>query len=148
MPVIVVGADSEVGIAIIWRLQMQAGEVRAFVSDRETAGALRGRGVKVAVGDVSDFSHVEGAARGAFCAVLVAAAPTHGRETAFANPRSVVEGCLRAVTGAGVTRVIVVGEAPPHGGAPAREIAAVPTVGRTTDEIAAEVAALDDAARL
>jgi uncharacterized protein YbjT (DUF2867 family) len=147
MPVIVVGADSLLGEAILGRLQARAGEARAFVSDLGSAPRLRASGVKVAVGDVSDVSHVEGAAIGAFTAVLIAAAATDGRETAFADPPAVVEGWIRAVAAAGVTRIILVGDTPPAAGLPAGT-SYVDARHGSPDEIAGEVAAIDDAARL
>jgi len=147
MPVIVLGADSEVGRAVVERLQTRAGEIRAFVSDLTAATALRARGVNVAVGDVSDFSHIEAASTGAYCAILVAQAATDGREVAFADPQQVVEGWMEAVRRAAVTRVIVVGDAPLPGDG-AFEVVAVLTGGRSLDEVADEVAALDDAPQL
>jgi len=147
MPVLVVGADSEVGEAVIARLQSRAGEVRAFVSDPDTGARFRAGGVKTAIGDVSDLSHVGGAALGAFSAVLVASAATDGRDTAFGDPRSLVEGWMGALAASGVTRIIVVGPAPPAF-PPGVEATTVPTEGRTLDEVAAEVVERDGAARI
>ncbi len=62
MPVIVVGADTEIGLASIEGLLARQGEVRAFVTDPEVGASLRERRVKVALGDVSDPSHIEAAA--------------------------------------------------------------------------------------
>jgi len=147
MPVLVVGADSEVGEAVIGRLQSRAGEVRAFVTDPDVGTRLRAAGVKTAIGDVSDLSHVGGASLGAFSAVLIASAATDGRETAFGNPRSLVEGWIGALAAGGVTRIIVVGPAPPAF-PPGIEATTVPTEGRPIPDIASEVVELDDAARL
>ncbi len=147
MPVLVVGADSEVGRAVIARLQSRAGEIRAFVTDPEEGARLREAGVKTAIGDVSDLSHVGGAAVGAFSAVVVAAAATDGRETAFGDPRSLVEGWVATLAAAGVPRIIVVGPAPPAF-PPGVEAATVATRGRPVAEIATEVVERDDATRL
>ena len=148
MPVIVVGADTPPGRAIVPRLAATGGEVRAFVSSEASATTLRSLGVKVAVGDLSDDSHVAAAAHGAFCAVLVLAAAADGRLLAFAAPAAVPAGWLRAVSVAGVRRVIVVGEAPGVGAGDITEIRIVPTAGSTPDEVATAVAALDEADRL
>ena len=66
MPVIVIGADTPTGHAVVDALLPRRGEVRAFVSDPTEAAALKERGVKVAVGDVSDGSHIGGAATQGF----------------------------------------------------------------------------------
>jgi hypothetical protein len=104
---------------------------------------LRAAGFKVAVGDISDSTHVEGAVYGCFTAVLVAEAAADGRELAFADgPDSVIDGWLAAVTASGVPRVILVGpnRAPPAG----VEWAVVDPQVRTRTEVAEEVARLDD----
>ena len=54
MPVIVVGADTEVGRAAVDALLPDAAEVRAFVTDPKAIDPLKALGVKVAVGDVID----------------------------------------------------------------------------------------------
>ena len=98
MPVIVVGADTPIGEAIIDALIEPDREVRAFVTDPVTAEHLKRRGVKVALGDVSDSSHVEGAATHCFSAVLVASAAMDQRERAFAgDTHTVLEGWADAV---------------------------------------------------
>ena len=145
MPVIVVGADSELGEAVIARLQTRAGEVRAFVSDPTVSQRFRLQGIKVAIGDVSDLSHVAAASAGAFSAILITAAATDGRETAFADPRQVVEGWLAAIAAAGVSRIILVGEMSTPVSPRGVELALVPTAGRSPAEVAEEVAGLDDA---
>lgn len=148
MPVLVVGADTPVGDAIARRLAARASEVRAFVTDASAADPLRILGIKVATGDVSDASHIEGAARGAFVAVLVLDAAGDGRETAFAAPRDVPGHWARAVAAAGVHRVIVVGDDPPGRPDAAPEWAVVPVAGGDPEAIAATVAVLDEAERL
>jgi uncharacterized protein YbjT (DUF2867 family) len=148
MPVIVIGADTPTGRAIVLRLADGGGEVRAFVSGASDAGLWRNRGIKVAVGDVSDLSHVGAAAAGAFSAILVPAAANDGRLLSFATPTAAVAGWFRAADEAGVTRLIVVGEAPDLSLPSRSQVVMVPTAGRTEDEIAATVAALDEADRL
>ena len=76
MPVIVVGADTEIGLASIEGLLARQGEVRAFVTDPAVGASLKERRVKVALGDVSDPSHIEAAALHCFSAVLVGQPPT------------------------------------------------------------------------
>jgi nucleoside-diphosphate-sugar epimerase len=142
MPVIVVGADTHDGRAIIDRFGTDR-EVRAFVTDESQADALRRRGVKVALGDVSDDGHVEAACTGCFTAVLVAAAATDGRDRSFASTaEAVLEGWARAVVASRVTRVIWVADDAPETGAP--EVATVPPGG----DVANRVATLDDAQRM
>ena len=107
MPVIVVGADTPVGEAIVTAVLPSAAEMRAFVSDKRSADSLKSLGVKPALGDVSDFSHLEAAALNCFCAVLVVEAATDARDRAFAaRPSDIVEGWGQAVRGAGVQRTI------------------------------------------
>ncbi len=114
MPVIVVGADTGLGRRITDALLDPNREVRVFVSDEAHAEQLRQRGAKVALGDVSDDSHIEGAATRCFTAILVTEAATDDRERSFADSeRKVLEAWARGV--AGVQRVIWVhdGEVPP-----------------------------------
>ena len=65
MPVIVVGADTDLGRAIVPALRPASGEIRLFASDAEAVAGYRSF-AKVAVGDVSDGTHVGGAAFGRF----------------------------------------------------------------------------------
>lgn len=109
MPVIVVGADTEVGHAVIEALRPASGELRAFVSDPDTAERYRPF-AKVAVGDVSDGSHVGGAAIGAFCAIVIAAAAHDDRERYFTqSPEELFSQWAGGLADAGISRVIVVG---------------------------------------
>src|SRR5688572_8869873 len=144
MPMIVVGADTPTGRLILDGLSRQ-GEVRVFVTDIDSAQSLRESGVKVALGDVSDDSHVEMASFGCFSAVLIMEAATDDRVRSFArDPAAVFEGWARAVSTAHVQRVIWVGDrTPPETGAP--EVAVVDSASR---DVAAQVAALDDAQRI
>ncbi|MCI0425059.1 MAG: NmrA family NAD(P)-binding protein [Actinobacteria bacterium] len=107
MPVIVVGADTPVGLAVVQALLGPGREVRAFVSDPDAAGRLRAIGVKAALGDLSDDGHLEAAATRVFTAVLIAEAASDGRELAFAGDATeALAGWARAITAAGVTRAI------------------------------------------
>ena len=151
MPVIVVGADTEFGRAIVARLSGRDGEVRAFVTNPSAVQELRDLGIKVAVGDVSDGSHVGGAALQAFSAVLVAEAATDGRERAFApTPEAVLAAWLEGIADAGVRRVIWVGagEMPASVAECGLERAAIDTDAHSPEEAAAEVFRLDDLASL
>ena len=85
MPVIIVGADTAVGDAIVNAVVPNAVEVRTFISDEARVDEFKRRGTKVATGDVSDASHIEGASLRCFCAVLVIDAATDDRERAFAQ---------------------------------------------------------------
>jgi len=151
MPVIVVGADTVHGAAITRALDGRAGERRAFVSDALAADGLRERGWKVAIGDVSDASHVGAAALGAFSLVLVPEAAFDGRERSFArSPAATIQSWAEAAADAGVTRVIWL-EDPRVAGADAGfrsrvgEVAVVATEHRDPSEIATDVARFDDA---
>ena len=142
MPVIVIGADTAPGTAIIDTMTAPDREIRAFVSDPEVAASLRERGVKVALGDVSDDSHVEMAALNCFTAVLVAEAARDERERAFASSEiDVLRGWARAVAAAAVRRVIWVYEGDP----PPVDTPEVARVGPGEEDFASRVFALDDA---
>jgi putative NADH-flavin reductase len=142
MPVIVIGADTGPGLAIIQELDSPGREIRAFVSDPEIASDLKRRGVKVALGDVSDDSHVEAAALHCFTAVLVAEAARDNRERSFANSeREVLEGWGRAVSNSQVSRVIWVYD----DDAPTIAVPEVATVSPTHPDLAGRVVELDDA---
>lgn len=109
MPVIVVGADTDLGGAVVPALQPASGEIRVFITDEAVAARYRPV-AKVAVGDLSDGSHVGGAAIGAFCAVIVAAAAHDDRERHFAaTPAEVFAQWADGLEDAGIGRVIVVG---------------------------------------
>lgn len=144
MPVIVVGADTSIGWAVIAAMASPDREVRAFVSDPTTLEPLRELGVKVAVGDVSDGSHIEAAASGCFTAVLVSAAAGDGRELAFAgSAEEVLETWGQAIRG--VQRAIWIDswarETTP-------ECTSVDPKGMSHEDVAAIVAGLDDAASI
>lgn len=108
MPVIVVGADTPNGRAILPALAPASGEIRCFVSNSDVAEELRTIG-KVAVGDISDGTHVGGAAIGAFCAVLIAQAAHDDRERHFAaSPETLYSQWAEGLKEAGVSRIIFV----------------------------------------
>jgi nucleoside-diphosphate-sugar epimerase len=142
MPVIVVGADTDVGRAVVDGLVEPGREVRVFVTDLDAATELRRAGVKVALGDVSDDSHVQGASINCFTAVLVAEAARDSRERSFASSEEqVLRAWANAVAASGVTRVIWIhdGETPPV------EVEEVATVSPDHPRLVDEVVALDDA---
>lgn len=142
MPVIVVGADTEPGMLIIDRLNHPEREIRAFVTNEATAVELKDEGVKVALGDVSDESHVEGAALRCFSAVLVGEAAMDDRERSFAaSPHDVMSGWARAVARSKVKRVIWITPDEP----PETSVAEVAQVDPADPDLVEKVAALDDA---
>ena len=144
MPVIVIGADTPLGRATMEELLPRSSEVRAFVTSPEAAASLRSRGVKVALGDVSDGSHVGGAALNAYCAVLIAEAAADDRERAFAdNPESVISTWVD-----GLNDAVLEGHRPDLQGDVGAELAVVTTAARTTAEVAAEVSRLEDVVEL
>lgn len=110
MPVIIIGADTPVGAAIAEAVAPAAAEMRVFISDEERSEGFKQQGAKVALGDVSDFSHVEAACLHCFCAVLVMEAAADGRERSFAaDPQSTWRGWARAAAAAGIKRAVWVG---------------------------------------
>lgn len=144
MPVIVIGADTPVGRVLVLALADTDQEVRAFVTDPAERDRLRPLGVKVAVGDVSDSSHVEGACTNAFTAVLVAAASTDERERSFARtPEAVLRGWAEAVAAADVRRVIWVDDSEPPSTGVEEEVLIHGAL--ATEEIVRRVVSLDEA---
>ena len=144
MPVIVVGADTPVGSSIVDALIEPDREVRAFVTDIDDGARLKSSGVKVAIGDVSDPSHVGGACLNCFSVVFVTEAAEDERERAFASDRhTVLKGWAEAARDAAVTRVIWVDAL---GGLPDTGIDQTAVVDITSvADVAAEVVRLDDA---
>jgi putative NADH-flavin reductase len=142
MPVIVVGADTRAGMRILEGVLDPVREVRAFVSDDSLAAQLKSKGVKVALGDVSDESHVEAAASGCFSAILVTTAATDDRVKSFAStPESVLQSWGRAVANSDVSRVIWVADIE----TPTASVREVARVDLDDPEMVAKVVALDDA---
>jgi len=106
--------------------------------------------VKVALGDVSDFSHVEAAALNCFCAVLVAEAAMDGRERSFAaTGQEVWEGWATAIRNAGLQRTIWVSSNEFQAQLPSStpEVATV-LVSGSTGEAARAIAELEEAQNL
>ena len=147
MPTIVIGADTDLGVAIANALLGESPEVRAFVTDPEAAGALKAMHAKVAVGDVSDTWHVVAAATNTFCAVVMAEAAVDVRDRAFADDeKAVVEtwaiAIAIAIAEAGPVRAIWVGEELPGMGqveAAVSDFSAVPTRGRPHQDVVSDV---------
>lgn len=142
MPMIVVGADTESGRRILEGIDGPEREIRVFVTDPDQAADYKARGFKVALGDVSDDSHVEAAATRCFSAVLIAEAAGDERERSFAeNAHEVLIGWAEAVSRSSVRRVIwVSGEEPPR-----TRVDEVAVVDPTLPDLADQVVALDDA---
>ena len=142
---IVVGADTPAGESILAQARPTEREVRVFVTDEPKAQHLKSLGYKVATGDVSDESHVEGAALRCFSAVLIVEAATDDRERSFADtPENVLRGWARAVANAGVRRVIwVTGEEIPE-----TEVPEVATVRPDDPDLPTRVITLDNASSL
>jgi hypothetical protein len=151
VPVLIIGADTPLGPLVVEALSGRDGEVRAFVATPELLDDLRARGVKTALGDVSDGTHIAGAALHAFAAVLLAEAAVDDRERSFADtPEAVYAQWADGLRDAGVTRAIWVADTPiPEAIAAAvRESATVMIGDRDPSEVAAEVARLDEVADL
>jgi hypothetical protein len=154
MPVIVIGADTLYGRAAIEALLPGVGELRAFISDPAELDELKRRGIKVAIGDVSDGSHVGGAAMRAFCAVAVPDAAFDDRERSFADtPEAVMAAWADGLRDAGIQRVIWLEDPRLSDMAAvfarcAPETAAVPTADLTPEEIGTAVAELEAAPTL
>lgn len=147
MPVMVVGADTRLGEVIIGELIEPDREVRAFVSDPARGVRLKESGVKVAVGDVSDTSHVSSACLRCHTVVLVCEASRDGREISFATDAGELFGqWAQAVSEAGVKRVIWVADHP----VPEAQVPEQAEVNSTLspEEVATRVADLDDAVAL
>jgi nucleoside-diphosphate-sugar epimerase len=150
MPAIVIGADTALGGSIAEALLAGGGEVRAFVTRPAAAEPLKAGGAKVAVGDVSDASHIAGAATGCFAAVAIMEAAVDDRERAFAaDVDEVLRRWAEALLEAGVRRAIWVahpGCDPPVAGTPEETVVA--TEDRPAADVVLEVQHLEEAAEL
>lgn len=146
MPVMVLGADHSLGEAIAMRLSAPDREIRAFVSSPEAAARLRDAGIKVAIGDLSDDGHIAAACTNCFGVVAVEPALYDERELAFASADEAAKAWATAAKDARITRIIWVGGHPPAFNTP--QSAVVTIENRAADEIADEVAYLDDLAEL
>lgn len=148
MPVIVIGADTPLGEVIIEGLMPRESEVRAFVSDVDKGLELRRRGAKVAIGDLSDGSHVGGAATRAFCAIFVASSASDDRERSFADtPLEVYRQWRDGLADSGIKRILWVDENPPPPfiADSAPETVHVDVSAKTPQQVSEEVARLEDA---
>ena len=142
MPVIVVGADTDSGEAILEGLAEPNREIRVFVSDEQVTGRMKARGFKVALGDVSDESHIEAAATSCFTAILISEAALDERERAFIDePDDILTAWSRASTSSGVTRVIWVTDNQP----PKTEAKEVAIVDPADPNFVETIVRLDDA---
>ena len=141
MPVIVIGADTSQGRAVIEGLVEPGREVRAFVSDPAIGAELRELGVKVALGDVSDDSHVQG-----FLHQLLHGSVDHrGGEMVESDPSPPTRNrCWRAGLRPQPLRRHP-GDLGTRWSAPAGSSQEVGTVSPGHPDLVAEVAALDDA---
>jgi nucleoside-diphosphate-sugar epimerase len=146
MPLLVVGADHAIGEAIVRQTLSPEREVRAFVTDPVRAAELKAMGAKVATGDLSDEGHIAAAATRCFAIAFVLDAIVDGREISFADPQAVPGLWAAAAKASGARRVIWVGADGPelHGA----EVATVAVGNRDPNEVAAEVAAIEDRAVL
>lgn len=140
MPVIVVGADTPTGTRIVDAMLDPAREIRVFVSDPDEGLRLRERGVKVALGDISDDSHLEAAATQCFSAVLITEAARDERERSFARDEAaLLKSWASAV--AGVRRVIWVHDGEP----PTTVVPEVAVVTPDDPDLVEKVLSLDNA---
>lgn len=151
MPVIVIGADTELGHAIVPALRPASGEIRLFASDADAVARYRDF-AKIAAGDISDGTHVGGAAIGAYCAIAITTAAYDERERYFASsPDELFAQWADGLADAGIERMIVVGPQPPATGPlsrVSRDYLVVDTAGKPPAEIATAVAAAEGAAQI
>ena len=117
-----------------------AREIRVFVSDADEGLRLRERGVKVALGDVSDDSHLEAAATQCFSAVLITEAARDDRERSFARDEAAVLKAWASAV-AGVQRVIWVHDGEP----PSTVVSEVAVVPPHDPDVVNKVVSLDNA---
>lgn len=150
MPVLVIGADTEIGREIVPALRATAAELRIFGSDPDAVAPYR-EFAKVAVGDISDGTHVGGAATGAFCAVVIAAAAYDDRERHFAaDAAALFAQWADGLADAEVSRVIVIADParvpdPDPLRAASPDYHLVPTTDRSPAAVVREVIALEAA---
>ena len=149
MPVIIVGADTPIGIEIVAKLAENAGEVRTFITDPAFTDAFRSQNCKVAIGDVSDGSHIEIAGFEAFTAVLIAEAALDSRDRSFStNPESTAAAWIKAVTDARIQRMIWIGTTPLGEPPGVGRIPEVAFLKQSDEDTAVEVARLNELAEL
>lgn len=142
MPLIVIGADTGPGTALVEALDASAREIRVFVTNESRGLELKKQGFKVATGDVSDQSHVEAASTRCFSAVLIDDAAHDDRERSFADsPEATLQGWADAITRSRVKRVIWI-TAADH---PESEIEEVAVVDPSDPDFVGTVIELDEA---
>jgi uncharacterized protein YbjT (DUF2867 family) len=114
MPVLVTGAESWLGAAVIEQLRATGGELRAYldatVATDDDAARLRAEGCKVALGELDDEGHLEAACEQVHTVAHCWTGPLH-------DPDEQVEVAATlgsALLGAGVRRLIWVGELVNH----------------------------------
>lgn len=154
MPVLVVGADTPLGELVMRELAGRAGEIRAFVTDPNVAAHWKARSVKVAVGDVSDPSHIGGAGLNCYSMVFLPHAAVDGRERSFAkDTEHVLAGWVESIKESNAQRAIWV-ELPatemyrPLLSGLTCEVAVVQSDDRTLAELAKLIVELDDAGQV
>jgi len=99
VPVVVTGADSVLGTAVVTALLAEYVEVRATVTDRSAVRALVDRGVRTAVSDLLDAERL-----GAICEGAHTVIHLYGP-----HPVETLDLVLDAVPDTGVRRVVTVG---------------------------------------
>lgn len=149
MPVLVVGLDTRVGRALSTALLSREGEFRAFITEVAHVDALKANGIKVAVGDVSDGSHIGGAALNCFSIVFLTEAAIDDRERAFATDSSEVFAQWQEAIDFSKPRRVIWVEMPETAGSSsqmrARDLVVV-TATEDTQATASEVVDRDEAA--
>ena len=142
MPVIVIGADTSSGESILEGLIEPNREIRVFVSDEQVASKMKEQGFKVALGDVSDESHIEAASTQCFTAILIGEAANDDRERSFIEEsKEILAAWSRAISSSGVSRAIWVIAGEP----PKTDTKEVATVDPDDPKLAETVVQLDDA---
>lgn len=110
MPVLVTGAEQGLGAAVTQQLLASGGELRAFLDatavGTDTAAALRGRGCKVAVGELDDEGHLEAALAQVHTVAHCVVGPLEDPVAQVANAATLAS----ALLGAGVRRLVWVRE--------------------------------------
>lgn len=104
MPVLVVPADTALGVPLVEALRRDGAEVRAYATGAGDVRALRAVGAFVAVGDLDDEGRLDAAMTDAHTVVALHADPLVASEDALATHLHVA---LTAAHKAGVARLVV-----------------------------------------